>query len=165
MGESNDESQTDPEQNQYSDLFDNQDENEFSHSEDGNDESDPLYIDTAQFEIKQEHLDLIGNYAGNSDDIDKLLQDESEEAVNSETQIVTTENGTDVDETGEIEGAIGEQLVEEKVYDDVFIIIGKSGIPKPKGMRFKLVKRENDPFSGNISFDDTVSITLWFGIV
>lgn len=164
-----DTNQTDPGQNKYFGLFDNPHEDEISHSEDGNDndESDPLYIDTAQFEIKQEHLDLIENHAGNSDDIDQLLQDESTEAVHTETESVTNENGTnvtgiDVNETGVTESATSEQLVEEMVHDDVFIIIGKSGIPKPKGMRFKLVKRENDPFSGNIPFDDTVSIQSRF---
>lgn len=106
-----DTNQSDPGQNPYLDLFDNPLEDEILHSEDGNDESDPLCIDTAQFEIKQEHLDLIENHAGNSDDIDKLLQDESGEAVNTEIQDVITENGT-----GVTEAATSEQLIEEQLY-------------------------------------------------
>lgn len=123
----------------YGDLFTAQHEEEIDDSVHENDNFDPLYIDTAQFEVKQEHLDLVENHEDNTNDIERLLGDGNSSA---QTSIET------------------DTIQEEELDDDMFILIGKSGIPKPKGMRFKLVKRENDLFSGDISFDITVSVTI-----
>lgn len=125
------------EQMGYDNLFTAQHEEEIDNSADEDDNLDPLHIDTAQFEVKQEHLDLVENHEDNSNDIERLLDDGNSLAQTS------LESDT---------------IQEEKLDDDIFIMIGKSGIPKPKGMRFKLVKRENDLFSDNIPFDITVSV-------
>lgn len=113
---------------------------------------DPLYIDTAQFEIKCEHLDLIENHASNQIDIEILLSDhvESGETAEIVTTVETSETDAKIIEVG--------ATLEEKVDDDLSILIGKAGIPKPKAMRFNLVKHEDDLFSGNIPFDMTVSL-------
>lgn len=123
----------------YGNLFTAQQEEEIDDSVHENDNLDRLYIDTAQFEVKQEHLDLVENHDDNTNDIERLLGDGNSSA---QTSIET------------------ETIQEEELDDDMFILIGRSGIPKPKGMRFKLVKRENDLFSGDISFDITVSVTI-----
>lgn len=54
----------------------------------------------------------------------------------------------------------------EEIYDDesddVIIVIGRSGIPKPLGMtRQQTIKRENDPMSGNLTFSVSVRIYIF----
>lgn len=124
-------------ENGYDNLFNIDPEDEINGGAGEIEASDPLQINTAQFEIKQEHNELVENHAENDIDIDELLE-------NSQNELATNSQ----DET----------LEEVKVDDDLSIIVGKSGIPKPKGMRYKLVKREKDPFSGSIPYDDIVSI-------
>lgn len=47
----------------------------------------------------------------------------------------------------------------EDVHDDVVIVIGRSGIPKPLGMTAEqTIKRENDKMSGNITYSVSVRI-------
>lgn len=56
------------------------------------------------------------------------------------------------------EPTIIETSVQEYVYDeDVVVLIGKDGVPKPlaeKKRKYKLVKQENDPMSGERPFNE-----------
>lgn len=57
----------------------------------------------------------------------------------------------------EIDDVLDEPL--EEVCDDIIMIIGRSGIPKPLRMTTEqTIKRENDPMSGNLTFSVSVSI-------
>lgn len=132
---------------EYENLFGAQQEDEINEIAEEDGCSDPLYINTAQFEIKCEHLDLIENHASNDDDIEKLLCDDIQ---GGETAGMVNTAETTI--TNQVQ-----PTSEEKVDDDLFILIGEKGIPKPKEMRYKLVKHEEDLFSGNIPFDMTVS--------
>lgn len=119
----------------YGNLFEQQPEDEMHHDVDDNRDTDPLLIDSAQF--KREYSDLVENHACNSDDIDRLLDiEESETLVDNEES---------------------ETYVEDVVDDDLTFLVEKSGIPKPREVHSTLIKRENDPLSGCISYDDTVS--------
>lgn len=116
-------------------LFEQQPEDEIHHDTYDNHATDPLLIDSVQF--KQEYNDLVENHASNSGDIDRLLDIEK-----SETPVGNEESET---------------YVEDVVDDDLTFLVGKSGIPKPREVHSTLIKRENDPLSGCISYDDTVS--------
>lgn len=119
----------------YGNLFEQHPEDEIHHETDDNHATDPLLIDSVQF--KHEYSDLVENHAGNSDDIDRLLDiDECETLVDNEES---------------------ETYVEDVFDDDLTFLVGKSGIPKPQEVHSTLIKRENDPLSGCISYDDTVS--------
>lgn len=64
---------------------------------------------------------------------------------------------THVCNDNEIDDVLDEPL--EEVCDDVVIIIGRSGIPKPLRMTTdQTIKRENDPMSGNLTFSVSVSM-------
>lgn len=120
---------------EYGNLFEQQPEDEIHHDTDDNHATDPLLIDSAQ--VKQEYSNLVENHASNSGDIDRLLDiEESETLVDNEES---------------------ETYVEDVVDDDLTFLIGKSGIPKPREVHSTLIKRENDPLSGCISYDDIVS--------
>lgn len=61
-------------------------------------------------------------------------------------------------DASEDEITIFEESFQEHVYDeDVVILVGKDGIPKPlagKKRKYKLMKQENDPVSGKIPFNE-----------
>lgn len=61
----------------------------------------------------------------------------------------------------DIDGILEE--VEEILYgDDLVMIVGESGLPKPFSMTTdNLIKRENDAMSGNISFDRKVNMIVF----
>lgn len=94
-------------------------------------------------------MNLIENHASNNNDIENLLSNDIESG--------ETAGMVATDEMAAPNIEIGATL-EEKIDDDLSILIGQTGIPKPKEMRFKLVKREDDLFSGDIPFDMTVCI-------
>lgn len=59
----------------------------------------------------------------------------------------------------EIDDVLGEPL--EEVCDDVIIVIGRAGLPKPLRMTTEqTIKRENDRMSGNLTF--SVSVRVYF---
>lgn len=95
------------------------------------DEFDPLLITEADVKIE------IGSpilHADSSPIIDNLLMDDHADCPNIESSM------------------------QEYIYDDdVVVLIGRDGIPKPiteKKRKYKLLKQENDPMSGDRPFND-----------
>lgn len=122
------------------DLFGlNNDENLIPVPEQNNSDDiscDPLLID----EIKTECIDPSEMFIVDSAKIEGLL------AVDLDTDHMEENN------------SVLETSLKEDIYDeDTTIYVGKSGIPKPKVLKYQLVKQEKDAITGDIAFKQTVS--------
>lgn len=98
---------------------------------------DPLLID----EIKTEFINPCEMFIVDAARIQDLLADDLD---------------TDVMEGN---NSVLDTSLKEDIYDeDTTIYVGKSGIPKPKVLKYQLVKQEKDAITGDIPFKQTVSI-------